>query len=54
MQLTLFPENAHVESLDAKDNNRNIREEILRRLTDCKKIREIKLQENSLLARLVL
>ena len=32
----------------------NVREELFRRLTDCKKVREIKLQENGLFARLVL
>ena len=34
--------------------NRNIREELLHRLTDCKKIRKVELQENGLLPRLVL
>ena len=43
MQLTLFPENACVESLEVKDKNRDIREELFRRLTDCRKVREIKL-----------
>ena len=33
---------------------RNIREELFRRCTDCKKIRKVELQENGLLPRLVL
>ena len=40
---------------DTKGQQRgNVREELLRRLTDCKKVREIKLQKNGLFARLVL
>jgi hypothetical protein len=40
---------------DAKDTEQtgNVRQELLRRLTDCMKVREIKLQENGLFARLV-
>ena len=47
MQLTLFPENACFVSLDERHKqNRNIREELLRRPTDCRDIQEVKLEEN--------
>ena len=39
---------------DAKgQQTENVREELVRRLTDCMKVREIKLQENGLFSRLV-
>ena len=57
MELTLFPENACVVSRDEKDTtttDMNTREELLRRPTDCRNIREVKLEENGFFACLVL
>ena len=55
--MTLVPENVLFVSVDekvTKITDRNIREKLLRRPTDCRNIREIKLEENGLLARLLL
>jgi hypothetical protein len=54
MKLTLISEYASFVSLEKKQIGTDIREKLLRRLTNCKDIREIELQENGLLSGLFL
>jgi hypothetical protein len=54
MQLVLLPENASFNHDEKQRVGTSIREKLLRRSTDRKNIRKVKLEENSFLACLVL